>query len=105
MIDSKYVRLVRAIKDYGSISKAARYLNLTQSAVSHQLRKAESEVGLSFFERGGKELVITEAGQNRVTSISELEERIAAAEEAGRKSFLLLIRRGGDPRFVALALE
>lgn len=49
--------------------------------------------------------VITEAGQNRVTSISELEERIAAAEEAGRKSFLLLIRRGGDPRFVALALE
>ena len=49
--------------------------------------------------------VITEAGQSRITSISDLEERIEAASEAGRKSFLLLIRRGGDPRFVALALE
>ncbi len=49
--------------------------------------------------------VITEAGQNRITSISDFEERIEAAKEAGRKSFLLLIRRGGDPRFVALSLE
>ncbi|MEL7214124.1 MAG: Do family serine endopeptidase [Pseudomonadota bacterium] len=49
--------------------------------------------------------VITEAGQNRITSISDFEDRIDAAKEAGRKSFLLLIRRGGDPRFVALSLE
>ncbi|WP_291737232.1 Do family serine endopeptidase [Leisingera sp. F5] len=48
--------------------------------------------------------VITEAGQEKVTSISELETRVAEAKEAGRKSLLLLVRRGGEPRFVALNL-
>ncbi|PXW67974.1 serine protease Do [Loktanella sp. PT4BL] len=49
--------------------------------------------------------VITEAGQEAVATISDLEGRIEAATEAGRKSLLLLVRRGGDPRFVALVLE
>ena len=49
--------------------------------------------------------VITEAGQQGVTSVADLQERIEAATEAGRKSLLLLVRRGGDPRFVALVLE
>ncbi len=49
--------------------------------------------------------VITEAGQEAVATISDLEDRIEAATEAGRKSLLLLVRRGGDPRFVALVLE
>ena len=49
--------------------------------------------------------VITEAGQQAVVTVSDLEERIEAATEAGRKSLLLLVRRGGDPRFVALVLE
>lgn len=48
--------------------------------------------------------VITEAGQQKVDSISALEERVEAAREAGRKSLLLLVRRAGDPRFVALSL-
>jgi serine protease Do len=46
--------------------------------------------------------VITEAGQRKVTSIPDLEARIAEAREAGRKSLLLLVRRAGEPRFVAL---
>ncbi len=49
--------------------------------------------------------VITEAGQQKVTEIAALEEQIEAAREAGRKSLLLLVRRAGDPRFVALGLE
>jgi serine protease Do len=49
--------------------------------------------------------IITEAGQQKVTSIADLEERVKAAEDAGRKSLLLLVRRAGDPRFVALSLE
>ncbi|WP_397540918.1 DegQ family serine endoprotease [Salipiger aestuarii] len=53
--------------------------------------------------RGGD--VITEAGQAQVLSISDLESKIDEAREAGRKSILLLVRRGGDPRFVALTLE
>jgi serine protease Do len=49
--------------------------------------------------------VITEAGQEAVVTVADLEERIEAATDAGRKSLLLLVRRGGDPRFVALVLE
>ena len=49
--------------------------------------------------------VISEAGQQRVSVPADLETRIAEAREAGRRSILLLIRRGGDPRFVALGIE
>ncbi|WBU52085.1 Do family serine endopeptidase [Paracoccus sp. SCSIO 75233] len=49
--------------------------------------------------------VITEAGQQAIASIGDLEERIEAARDAGRKSILLMIRRGGEPRFVALSVE
>ncbi|WP_437176743.1 DegQ family serine endoprotease [Pseudoponticoccus marisrubri] len=49
--------------------------------------------------------VITEAGQSPVRSVEDLETRVAEAREEGRKSLLLLVRRGGDPRFVALSLD
>ena len=49
--------------------------------------------------------LITEAGQGSVSSVAELEERVAEAREGGRKSILLLVRREGEPRFVALSLD
>ena len=48
--------------------------------------------------------VITEAGQEKITSIEDLDTRLAEVKDAGRKSLLLLVRRAGDPRFVALSL-
>ena len=49
--------------------------------------------------------VITEAGQQPVARLQDLEDRVTEAREAGRKSLLLLVRRAGDPRFVALSIE
>lgn len=49
--------------------------------------------------------LITEAGQQKVASLEDLSDRVEDAREAGRKSLLLLVRRGDDPRFVALSLE
>jgi len=49
--------------------------------------------------------IVTEAGQQKVVRLQDLEDRIAEASEAGRKSILLLVRRAGDPRFVALSIE
>ena len=49
--------------------------------------------------------VITEAGQQKVTEPSDLEDRIEEAQAAGRQSLLLLVRRAGEPRFVALSVE
>ncbi|WP_199489487.1 DegQ family serine endoprotease [Pseudotabrizicola alkalilacus] len=49
--------------------------------------------------------IITEAGQQKVVRLKDLEDRITEARDAGRKSILLLVRRAGDPRFVALAID
>lgn len=48
--------------------------------------------------------VITEAGQQKVASIADFENRVSEVKDAGRKSLLLLVRRAGDPRFVALSI-
>ncbi|MGR3655247.1 Do family serine endopeptidase [Paracoccus sp. (in: a-proteobacteria)] len=48
--------------------------------------------------------VITEASQQPVASIADLKARIDDARKAGRKSVLVLIRREGEPRFVALPI-
>lgn len=48
--------------------------------------------------------VITEAGQQRIETLADLQGRIEDAKNAGRKSVLLLVRREGEPRFVALGL-
>jgi serine protease Do len=58
------------------------------------------------FDKGLREGdVIVEVGQEPVASAREMRERIRAAEEAGRNSILLLVRRDDAPRFVALNLS
>ena len=49
--------------------------------------------------------VIVEVAQQSVTGVDMFHDRIETAVEAGQKSILLLIRRSGSPRFVALSLE
>jgi serine protease Do len=93
-------------------------LGLTLSVLTDELREELSleakQMGLVItevdetseaFEKGLRAGdVITEAGQEKIESIADLDTRLAAVKEAGRKSLLLLVRRGGDPRFVALSL-
>jgi serine protease Do len=49
--------------------------------------------------------LITEVGQEPVTDVAAFETRISEARDAGQRSILMLIRRGADPRFIALALN
>jgi serine protease Do len=49
--------------------------------------------------------VITEVGQQAVAEPRDVRARVEAAEQAGRNSVLLLVRRDGQPRFVALSLS
>ncbi|MEH6645033.1 DegQ family serine endoprotease [Sulfitobacter sp.] len=70
------------------------------------LAVTEVEDGSEAFEKGLRAGdIITEAGQQEIKTIADLNSRIDAAREAGRKSLLLLVRRAGDPRFVALTLD
>lgn len=97
----------------------SEFLGLTVSNMTDELREQlglpESAEGLvvadvaedsEAYEEGLRAGdVISEAGQEKVSTVAELEDRIEEAREAGRKSLLLLVRRDGDPRFVALGLD
>ena len=75
------------------------------SANAEGLVVREVDEATEAFEKGVRAGdVITEAGQQKVQSVRDLEDRIEAARDAGRKSLLLLVRRQGEPRFVALSL-
>ncbi|MEO1463205.1 MAG: Do family serine endopeptidase [Pseudomonadota bacterium] len=93
-------------------------LGMTLNPLTDELREelgvASDQAGLAVtdvdetseaFEKGLRSGdIITEAGQQVVTTISEFEDRLIDVKEAGRKSLLLLVRRAGDPRFVALGV-
>ncbi len=58
-----HLRLFRAVATEGTLTGAARRLNLSQSALSSQLRTLEASLGHALFERRGRGLVLTEAGR------------------------------------------
>ena len=58
-----HLRLFRAIASDGTLTGAARGLNLSQSALSTQLRTLEASLGQALFERRGRGLILTEAGR------------------------------------------
>ncbi len=67
---------------------------------------AKVDVASEAYDKGLRDGdVITEAGQQSVATLQDIEDRLSEAKEAGRKSLLLLVRRGGDPRFVALTIQ
>ena len=66
------LRTFEAAARHGSFAEAAKRLALTDSAVSHQLRRLEDALGFRLFERHGRGVVLTPAGErfHRVVSDS-----------------------------------
>ena len=62
-INLHHLRLFRAVATDASLTAAARRLNLSQSALSTQIRTLEQTLGHDLFERRGRALVLTEAGR------------------------------------------
>lgn len=58
-----HLRLFRAVAREGTLLKAAQRLNLSQSALSSQIKALEGVLGHDLFERRGRGLVLTEAGR------------------------------------------
>jgi LysR family transcriptional activator of nhaA len=58
-----HLRLFRAVATEGTLTGAARRLNLSQSALSTQIKTLEAALGHDLFERRGRSLVLTEAGR------------------------------------------
>ena len=62
MIDIQPLAILREIDRTGSLTQAANKLNLTQSAVSHAIRRFEDRYRVKLWERDGHKLRLTEAG-------------------------------------------
>jgi LysR family transcriptional regulator for metE and metH len=80
-LEVRHLRLVAAVAEVGSLTRAGDRLHLTQSALSHQLRDIESRLGAALFLRVGKRLVLTPAGERLLASAKDILERLRQAED------------------------
>jgi LysR family transcriptional regulator for metE and metH len=76
-LEIRHLKLVSAIAETGSVTRAGHRLHLTQSALSHQLRDAEEQLGVPLFERKNNKMNLTSAGERLLQSaravLAELE--------------------------------
>jgi LysR family transcriptional regulator for metE and metH len=80
----RHLRAVRAIHRSGGLSKAADILHLTQSALSHQIRGLENQVGVDLFVRRTKPLKLSAAGMRMLKLADRVLPEIDATEEEFR---------------------
>jgi DNA-binding transcriptional LysR family regulator len=81
--------IFEAVGRLGSISRAAGELNLTQPAVSMQVKQLEEQVGLTLIDHVGKKLVLTEAGEELARHARELIAKMSDLKSA-MKQYLSL---------------
>jgi LysR family transcriptional activator of nhaA len=62
-INFNHLRYFWSVAHEGSLTRAAERMNLSQSALSVQIQKLEHQMGHPLFQRIGKKLILTEAGQ------------------------------------------
>ncbi|HZR54471.1 MAG TPA: LysR family transcriptional regulator [Streptosporangiaceae bacterium] len=82
MLDIARLRILAAIAAHGSVTKAARHLNYSQPAVSHQLARLEAETGARLVQRVGRGIRLTPEGEHLARRAAEIVGRVdvAAAE-------------------------
>ena len=61
---SRSARLLAAVDETGSFTRAADRLGLQQSAVSHRIKRLETELGTALFDRTTRRVAATAAGRS-----------------------------------------
>jgi LysR family transcriptional regulator for metE and metH len=61
-IEFRHLRTIKAIHDTGGVARAAEVLNITQSALSHQIKGLEDQTGVELFVRRSKPMRLSAAG-------------------------------------------
>jgi len=91
VLERIHLSVVQEVEKQGSLTAAASVLNLTQSALSHSMKKLEQQLGTDVWLREGRSLRLTQAGQyllavaNRVLPQLDLaEERLAQFAQGER---------------------
>ena len=87
-LEFRHLRTIRAIHDCGGLARAADRLNITQSALSHQVKNLEDQIGVELFVRRSKPMTLSAAGQRLLRLAEQVLPQVEAVEQdfAGPKS-------------------
>lgn len=82
-LELRHLRTIRAIHQSGGLARAAEVMNITQSALSHQIKGLEDQAQVSLFVRRSKPLRLSAAGMR----LLELAEKVLPEVEALQDDF------------------
>src|SRR5579883_348285 len=97
----KFLKTFQVAAKLGSFKAAAEELYLTPSAVSHQIKSLESQLGLALFARGVRALTLTDAGAHYLEHINEVFARLESVTEQLKLRYGRNIIRMNVPPFFA----
>ena len=81
MLERIHLAIVQAVDKHGSLTAAADILCVTQSALSHSMKKLEQQLGADVWLREGRSLRLTQAGQYLLAVANRVLPQLALAEE------------------------
>jgi LysR family transcriptional regulator, regulator for metE and metH len=81
MLERIHLSIVQAVDKHGSLTAAAEILCVTQSALSHSMKKLEQQLGTDIWLREGRSLRLTQAGQYLLAVANRVLPQLALAEE------------------------
>jgi len=94
MIERTHLKIMAALAENGTLTAAANALFLTQPALSHQMRYLEKKLEVSLWERDGRQLRLTQAGElllqaaQQILPVLEQTEKTLKAYGEGRQGIL-----------------
>jgi len=80
MLEKIHLEILNAIKEHGTLTKAAESLHLSQSALSHSIKKLEGQLGTHIWEKEGRNLRLTTAGERIQTLANRVLPQFAHTE-------------------------
>lgn len=98
-IEFRHLRTIKAIHEAGGLARAADQLNITQSALSHQIKGLEDQAGVELFLRRSKPMKLSAAGLR----LLRLAEQVLPQVEATQAEFSSL--RDGHAGRMHIAIE
>ncbi|WP_028301010.1 LysR family transcriptional regulator [Oceanospirillum beijerinckii] len=85
MLERSHLTILRAIEQQGSLTAAANSLYLTQPALSHSIKKLEQQLGTPLWQKEGRQLRLTQAGNYLLKLAERILPQLEQAEEVVRQ--------------------
>lgn len=85
LLEWRHFRIILSIQNSGSLTEAAKGLNLTQSAATHQVKEAERRLGVDLVKRRGRSLQLTAAGESIAEAAAACAPVLQHAENKARE--------------------